>query len=226
MNIFEKNVEITESERDYLVKLYLNKEVRIIKGARMHYGKIGKVTEVNPYGMLNVRRSSDLVGCDENILLPPDYVEFSVGGEYVPVHRKKSEDDIINEMLAELKNPKIGAWIAPGLPFVKARTENLILITNKAELQDAFTPEKIIHSGPKTIVFFKNGEKVIVSCGENETYDEYTAFCAALAKKIFGNTSRAKKTMQSVTVEKKKEKIKCDEDNVVMVYDFSEDPIE
>lgn len=109
-------------------------------------------------------------------------------------------------MLETLKNPKIDARIAPGLPFIKAKTENLTLITNKAELRDAFTPEKIIHSGPKTIVFFKNGEKVIVSCGENETYDDYTAFCAALAKKIFGTTSRAKKIMKSVTVEKKEKK--------------------
>lgn len=195
MNCFEKNKPMDKDELNALKMLYLNKEVRIIHGARIHYGKIGKVTGVNHYGLLNINRPSNFTGCDENILVPPDYVEICV-----------SEDDIIMGMLETLKNPKIDARIAPGLPFIKAKTENLTLITNKAELQDAFTPEKIIHSGPKTIVFFKNGEKVVVSCGENETYDDYTAFCAALAKKIFGTTSRAKKIMKSVTVKKKEKK--------------------
>lgn len=166
MNTFQNNKLIDKDELNALKMLYLNKEVRIINGPRIHYGKIGKVTEVSPHGLLNVNRPSNFTGCYENILVPPDYVEFCV-----------SDDDIIRGMLETLKNPK-----------------------------NAFTPEKIIHSGPKTIVFFNYGEKVIVSCGENETYDDYTAFCAALAKQIFGSTSRAKKIMKSVTVEKKEKK--------------------
>lgn len=174
MNCFEKNKPMDKDELNALKMLYLNKEVRIIHGARIHYGKIGKVTGVNHYGLLNINSPSNFTGCDENILVPPDYVTFCV-----------SDGDIIRGTLETLKNPKVGPDI---------------------ERKNAFTLEKIIHSGPKTIVFFKNGEKVIVSCGENETYDEYTAFCADLAKKIFGSTSRAKKIMKSATVEKKEKK--------------------
>lgn len=60
--------------------------------------------------------------------------------------------------------------------------------------------KRIIYSGPKTIVFWTDGTKTIVSCGEGETFDEYYGFCAAFAKKMFGSTSRVKKL-----VERKKE---------------------
>lgn len=53
-------------------------------------------------------------------------------------------------------------------------------------------PKRIIFSGPKTIVFWYDGTKTIVSCAEDEDYDPYNAFCAALAKKMFGSTSAAK----------------------------------
>lgn len=39
---------------------------------------------------------------------------------------------------------------------------------------------------------------------EGDTYDEYAAFTAALAKKIFGSTGYVKRTLKDVTVEKKK----------------------
>lgn len=53
-------------------------------------------------------------------------------------------------------------------------------------------PKRIVFSGPKTIVFWYDGTKTIVSCAEDEAYDPYNAFCAALAKKMFGSTSAAK----------------------------------
>ena len=53
-------------------------------------------------------------------------------------------------------------------------------------------PKRIIFSGPKTIVFWHDGTKTIVSCAEDEEYDPYNAFCAAVVKKMFGTTSAAK----------------------------------
>lgn len=195
MNTFENNMLIEETKLNAFKRRYLNTKVRIIKGLSMHYGKIGTVTEVTPYGMLNVKCDSNFPECWENIVVPKDYVEFYEREEDVSLYPKVLEDVIMNNMIERILDPIIGSCIAPGLPFIKAKT-----------LGDDFKPKKIIHSGPKTIVFFKNGEKIIVSCGENETYDDYTAFCAALAKKIFGSTSRAKKIMKSVTVEKTEKK--------------------
>nr|DAE23811.1 MAG TPA: hypothetical protein [Siphoviridae sp. ct9lR64] len=182
MNTFENNTLMEENKLNALKMFYLKKKVRIINGISMHYGKIGTVTYVTPYGMLNVKRDSHLPGCYENIVVPIDYVEFCNEEEDLSLYPKVMEDAIMNDMIKKALN------------------------TSNADLGKDFKPKKIIHSGPKTIVFFKNGEKVVVSCGENETYDDYTAFCAALAKKIFGSTSRAKKIMKSATVEKKEKK--------------------
>lgn len=64
-------------------------------------------------------------------------------------------------------------------------------------------PKKIIHNGPATIVYWEDGEKTVVKLMEGDTYDEYAAFTAALAKKIFGSTGYAKRWMKDVTVEQK-----------------------
>ena len=62
---------------------------------------------------------------------------------------------------------------------------------------------KIIYSGQKTIVIWEDGTKTIVSCGEGDQYDEYAGFCAAIIKKIFGSTSKAKKIMKQYIKERK-----------------------
>lgn len=62
-------------------------------------------------------------------------------------------------------------------------------------------PTKIIHSGPATIVFWNDKTKTVVRCSENDIYDEYAAFCAALAIKMYGNNSHLKKMIEKVTKE-------------------------
>lgn len=71
--------------------------------------------------------------------------------------------------------------------------------------------EKVIVNGPKTIVFWNDGTKTIVSCREGEEFDIYTAFCAALAKKMFGSTSRVKAILEDkLIIQEKKDKKKSD----------------
>jgi len=66
------------------------------------------------------------------------------------------------------------------------------VLTNRAF---APTPKKVIFSGGKTIVIWGDGTKTVVSCMEGDEFDEYSGFCAALAKKLYGSTTRAKKLM-------------------------------
>lgn len=68
------------------------------------------------------------------------------------------------------------------------------------ELVDFLKPKKIIYSGRKTIVFWPDGTKTLVSLMEGQEHDEYSAFCAAVVKKMFGATHKAKKFLQSVAV--------------------------
>ena len=55
--------------------------------------------------------------------------------------------------------------------------------------------KQVIFSGPKTIVFWLDGTKTIVSCGEGDDNDPYAGFCAAVTKRVFGSTSQAKKVL-------------------------------
>lgn len=67
-------------------------------------------------------------------------------------------------------------------------------------------PTKVIHNRNKTIVLWDDGDKTVVSCGDDEEFDNYTGFLAALAKKLYGSTSRAKKMVRRVTDDQRKPK--------------------
>ena len=54
-------------------------------------------------------------------------------------------------------------------------------------------PTRILYSGNRTIVFWNDGDKTIVKCAEGQEFDEYNGFVAALAKKMYGSTSKAKR---------------------------------
>lgn len=58
--------------------------------------------------------------------------------------------------------------------------------------------KKVIFSGPKPLFCGLDGTKTIVSCGEGDTYDYYSGFCAAVVKKLFGSTTHAKKVLGKV----------------------------
>ena len=67
-------------------------------------------------------------------------------------------------------------------------------------------PLRVHFSGPKTVIIWDDGTKTIVSVSEDETFDEYAGFCAAIVKKMFGSTTQAKKFLSKVRVENKSKK--------------------
>lgn len=78
---------------------------------------------------------------------------------------------------------------------------------NSLVKRSTFCPKRIIVNGPCTIVFWNDGTKTIVRKSEGEIHNVYNAFCAALAKKMFGNNTQVCKMVKEMTVvEKKKEK--------------------
>lgn len=62
-------------------------------------------------------------------------------------------------------------------------------------------PKRIIYNDPATIVFWTDGTKTVVkkseSCKPKERFNKYHAFCAALAKKLYGNNSRVNAYVES-----------------------------
>lgn len=67
----------------------------------------------------------------------------------------------------------------------------------------AFTPMRILRHGPATIVFWCDGTKTVVKRAPDEPDNEYTAFTAALAIRIFGSNSKLKKIVKTKTEVKK-----------------------
>ncbi len=66
--------------------------------------------------------------------------------------------------------------------------------------------DRIIRNGPATIVIWKDGTKTIVKRSKGEKDDIYVAFCAALAKKLYGNNSKIKRMLNEKTVYDTKKK--------------------
>lgn len=71
---------------------------------------------------------------------------------------------------------------------------------------DAYTPKKIIRSGEVTVVFWLDGSKTIVRRDPEDADNLHTAFCAALAKKIFGSNTAVKKTIDRQLARSKEER--------------------
>lgn len=53
-----------------------------------------------------------------------------------------------------------------------------------------FTIEKVIFNDPATIVFWADGTKTVVKCGEDDIYDYQTGLLMCIAKKAFGNKGK------------------------------------
>ena len=81
--------------------------------------------------------------------------------------------------------------------------------SNRYKKNEFLEPDRILKSKNATVVFWKDGTKTVVKCAKNEEPNEYNAFTAALAIKLFGTNSREKKIIKNKTViQEKKGKVK------------------
>ena len=75
-----------------------------------------------------------------------------------------------------------------------------------------YIPKRIIYNDPATVVFWKDGTKTVVKRAPNEVSNHYTAFCAALAKKIFETNSHVNRIVKSGECVEKKTVVKKQEE--------------
>lgn len=71
----------------------------------------------------------------------------------------------------------------------------------------SITVEHIFYDDKATVVFWTDGTKTVVKCAEGTKYDEYAAFCIALAKKIYGSNSALKRAIKNHARYSKKRQI-------------------
>ena len=78
--------------------------------------------------------------------------------------------------------------------------------------EGSLVPTRIIFNPPATIVYWEDGDKTVVKCEEGTEFNEYFGFCAALAKRIYGNNSQVKKhlAIAGEYAKKPKKKVKKD----------------
>lgn len=69
--------------------------------------------------------------------------------------------------------------------------------------------DKIIFENMCTIVYWCDGTKTVVRCGEGDQYSRYAGFAAAVCKKLFGSTSNAMKLMDLCDVELQQQREKA-----------------
>ena len=94
-------------------------------------------------------------------------------------------------------------WLNAIMPDDLSLSWNQKYIIKEDKKMISFGVTRIIFNGPATIVFWDNGDKTIVKRNEKDPQNDYNAFCAALAKHIYG-TNSALKSM----IEKKGEHVK------------------
>lgn len=97
----------------------------------------------------------------------------------------KNEAEVLKERLFMLQMRMVVEKFDASVRYAKERMK--------------YIPDRIIKNGPATIVFWCDGTKTVVKCGEGDTPDDYAAFCAALGKKVFGSYSNLKRIMRNAT---------------------------
>lgn len=84
-------------------------------------------------------------------------------------------------------------------------------------MAEKLTPVKIRKDGLVTVVFWQDGTATSVRCGAGETYDDYVAFCAALAKKLFLSNSAIKRVLKNTPVDVINQVLLTDENKPAVV---------
>ena len=78
-------------------------------------------------------------------------------------------------------------YIANGYSYIERREEPMP--TNTRRPINMQRIKKVIFNNPATIVFWSDGTKTVVKCGENDTFDPEKGLAMAISKKFFDNMS-------------------------------------
>lgn len=71
--------------------------------------------------------------------------------------------------------------------------------TYEPEPREKFQITKVIFNPPATIVYFSDGSKSVVKCGENDIFDPEKGLAMAITKRCMGNTGRYFNTIKKWT---------------------------
>lgn len=112
--------------------------------------------------------------------------------------------DIVEWEVEKMKKEKDVRSAYPGLPeYLEndlAAINRMVKSTLNSKSENVFGlyPEHIYYyDNNYTTVLWNDGTRTTVKLSDDDIYDEYSAFCAALAKRIYGSNSRIKKIIKT-----------------------------
>ena len=112
--------------------------------------------------------------------------------------------DIVEWEVAKMKKEKDVRSAYPGLPeYLEndlAAINRMVKSTLNSKSENVFGlyPKHIYYyDNDYTTVLWNDGTRTTVKLSDDDIYDEYSAFCAALAKRIYGSNSRIKKIIKT-----------------------------
>lgn len=70
-------------------------------------------------------------------------------------------------------------------------------ISMRCNCANPYHPVKIIYNPPATIVFWEDGKKTVVKAMEGTVFNPYHGFTAALAKRVYGSSTRVNKIVRN-----------------------------
>lgn len=112
--------------------------------------------------------------------------------------------DIVEWEVEKMKKEKVVKSAYPGLPESLendlAAINRTVMSALNAKSENVFGlyPKRIYYyDNNYTTVLWNDGTRTTVKLSDDDIYDEYSAFCAALAKRIYGSNSRIKKIIKT-----------------------------
>lgn len=114
--------------------------------------------------------------------------------------------DIVGWEVEKMRKEKDVRSAYPGLPEFEylendlATIDRMVKSTLNAKSENVFGlyPNRIYYyDNDYTTVLWNDGTRTTVKLSDDDIYDEYSAFCAALAKRIYGSSSRIKKIIKT-----------------------------
>lgn len=130
-------------------------------------------------------------------------------GAYTVAVEDKLLTDIPASRLILLKRGKLGEDLETAKckqPEWHCEYERTERRRSYAAVANAVGVKRIIYNDPATVIFWTDGTKTIVKRAKGEKFSKYTAFCAALAKKLYGNNSVVRRIVESGFDQSKHEK--------------------
>lgn len=140
------------------------------------------------------------------------FESFKINGQetpaYLPVYLnelsfEESMDGRFENFNASICIPYLSGIITSGAPADHITQYNTGEVVKPVRFIPAQETAKLYKKDgtkrtPASVMFFSDGTSVSVKCAEGTEYNEYNAFCACLAKKMFGNNTRLKKVIDEI----------------------------